>query len=194
MVTLIVVQLVLVISLNEPYQGRQSMKPNFIRAAIVAWFAVLSGCNRDDNGVEPGVQEADYHHLILTAENQEVSGELLAIDLAYTRKALSPGPRVMEAFLRFSDNLRYSSATQGEAIVAAGKTLVVQKREKGLLRIMAFSATSISELDSGLLATLRFEKTGTGTATLEILTDRPIFAPAETNQGLLVSDPLRIAL
>jgi len=170
------------------------MKFSFIRAAIVSWFAVLSGCSRADNGVEPGAQEADRHQLILAVENQGASGEQLAIDLQYTRKSSAPGPRVMEAFLRFSDNLRYSSATQGEAIVAAGKTLVVQERSNSLLRIMAFSATSISELDTGLLATLRFEKTGTGTATLEILTDRPIFAPAEIYQGLLVSDPLRIAL
>jgi hypothetical protein len=57
-----------------------------------------------------------------------------------------------------------------------------------------FSGSNVNRLSSGVLATYRFEKVGDEPANIEILTEQPIFAPAEANQGLIVSDPLNISL
>ena len=104
----------------------------------------------------------------------------------------SKGPRVMELFIETTPNLKFKEATTGEAITVAGKQMTVLQHEEGLLRTVVLSSSNINTLKTGRIVTYRFEKKDDAVAQLEILTERPIFAPAEVNEGLLVSDPLEI--
>ena len=118
------------------------------------------------------------------------SEDALSVRLDLNRRADSQGPRVAEILLRHSDNLRFVSTEAQEAVTTAGKELVAQARDDGVVRLVIFGTTSLSELDSGPLARLEFRKTGTGKATLSVLPEMPIFAPAAANQGLLLPEPL----
>lgn len=100
------------------------------------------------------------------------------------------GPRVMELTLKHSPSLKYISAIAGEALQQAGKQLIVQTPGSDRVRAVAYSSISLQDIDTGTLLSLRFERKEPGKATVEILTEKPIFAPAAANQGLIVSDPL----
>ena len=114
----------------------------------------------------------------------------LSVRLDFNRRPGKQGPRVAEILLGHSDNLAFVSAEAQGAVTAAGKELVAQARDGGVVRLVNVGTASLTELESGPLARLDLRKTGTGPATLKVLPEMPIFAPAEANQGLLLPEPL----
>lgn len=104
--------------------------------------------------------------------------ETRAWQLTLTRPADLEGPRMAEVLLRRGDGLRFTGSEPGLAAVRAGKRVVVQERPAGLLRLVVFAGSNMALLDSGPLASLTFEATGSGPDTLELLYDRSAFAPS----------------
>ncbi len=80
----------------------------------------------------------------------------------------------------------------GEALAAANKDLTVQDKGNGLFRVLAFSSSNTTPIGPGVLATLELERETEGPMRVEILTDRPMFAPQEAQQGLIVGDPIEL--
>lgn len=136
----------------------------------------------------PTIASADRPILRMTAEN--ASDDETVVSLQYIREAGRPGPRLAEIVVSYSENLEYLTSEEGKALVDAGKKLIVQNRESGKLRLVIFASENLLELDSGELARLRFRKHDGVSSRVEILTQKPIFAPEEANDGLLVSDPI----
>jgi hypothetical protein len=112
------------------------------------------------------------------------------VDVEYARAATTPGARVAEIVLQRSANLAFDGSSAGTAAAISGKTVVAQEKEGNRLRLIVYSNASISRMDSGVLATLRFTKRGTEPARLEIVPSGPILAPQEASEGLRVGDPL----
>jgi hypothetical protein len=119
-------------------------------------------------------------------------GKSHELALKYVRGEGASGPRVVELFVRLSKNLTYDDAEPGGAADRAGKDVVVQDKGDGLLRVLAYSSASLSELDTGDLVSLTVHKTGELPASAEILTDNPMFAPQAASDGLLVAEPLSL--
>jgi hypothetical protein len=101
-------------------------------------------------------------------------------------------PRVMELQLKHSPELEYKGADKGKALEAASKELVVQDKGPELVRALAFAGGNTNSIGSGTLVTFRFAAKGQGPYRLELLTDKPIFAPPQANAGLHVSDPVEV--
>ncbi len=134
--------------------------------------------------------EASLANTTLELTVLDQSEDTLSVRLDFNRRSDKQGPRVAEILLRLSDNLRFVSAEAQDAVTTAGKELVAQAKDGGVVRLVIFGTTSLSELESGPLARLEFRKTGAGKATLSVLPEMPIFAPVEANQGLLLPEPL----
>ncbi len=120
------------------------------------------------------------------------SADLVTVRLDYRRRAEQEGPRAAELFVALSDNLAYDSSEAGAAALAAGKQLVVQDKGGGELRVLLFGTQSLDRLDSGALLSLDLRRTGAGPATVEVLDRQPLFAPAESNTGVLLPEPLTL--
>ena len=138
-----------------------------------------------ESGVEASLGNATLQITVL-----EQTEDALSVRLDFNRRPDKQGPRVAEILLRHSDNLAFVSAEVQGAVTEAGKELVAQAKDGGVVRLVVFGTTSLSELESGPLARLDLKKTGPGKATLSILPEMPIFAPAPANQGLLLPEPL----
>lgn len=153
--------------------------------ALLAVVGCACGSEREPAPTPPPPQQPQ--DVALAAH---VSCEGSACTAEFTYQPAAPAARVAELRLAYSDNLRFVAASPGAALEAADKDLVAQAREPGVVRLVAFSASSTANIGPGVLATLRFERSGEERARLEILTDRPLFAPALANRGLTVSDPV----
>jgi len=102
----------------------------------------------------------------------------------------SSGPRVAEIKIAHSPNILLLEAEPGKSILNADKEMVAQQQEEGSIRIIIYGTSNLNALETGKLAKLFFEKKDRQPSTLEIVTQNPIFAPEQANQGLLVSDPV----
>ncbi len=111
------------------------------------------------------------------------------LELSYVRATKAEGPRVVELFIRHSQNLSFESVTPGEAAAAAGKEVIVQAKDPQTLRVLLFSSSNTQSLDTGALATIHLDR-NLGKARAEILLDKPLFAPQSAQDGLAVSDPV----
>lgn len=109
--------------------------------------------------------------------------------LSYVRGEKVEGPRVVELFIRHSGNLSFESVTPGDAATAAGKDVIVQAKDPQTLRVLLFSSSNTTSLESGTLATIHLSRVY-GKARAEILLDKPMFAPQSAQDGLAVSDPI----
>lgn len=144
----------------------------------------------DENKQNEPIRNAGIY-IFLTSQKSNAEDELATATLSIRRgKRASMGPRVMDVYLRLSGNLEYVSSEKGRALIDSSKELVVQRKGENMLRLVSYSSTSINELRSGVLAHLVFRKTDDMRAQVEILTDAPIFAPAQANEGLLVGEPI----
>lgn len=143
----------------------------------------------EDDNSEEHPAETDRPRISMIGFSDNAKVEVL---LDYVRETDSNyGPRIVELYMTYTNNMEYISSIEGDAIVKANKQLIIQnQKNKKQLRLVILASDNTNELDTGRLATLTFEKTDSEEATLRILTDKPIFAPTEANDGLLVSDPL----
>lgn len=89
-----------------------------------------------------------------------------------------------------SPNLSFVKYEVGDAATEAKKQLDVQERPDGTVRCVVFSTGNTSAMATGRVVTFRFSRLDGKGAQVDLLTKRPIFAPAAANEGLLVSDPV----
>ena len=122
----------------------------------------------------------------------ETDGEDVQLRVRFERPLAGSGPRVAEIVIERSDNLELVSAGAGEAAEAAGKQVVVQEQPDGALRVLMFAPGNVTELGSGAIAQLHLRRTGAAAAKLDLRTDKPLFAPAQANEGLRIGEPLQI--
>lgn len=133
---------------------------------------------------------SDRPKLSVRIREDKTDADKRIADIVFTKPTDAGGPRVAEIYLKYSDGLTYLSSIDGPAIDKAGKTLVVQNPEDGRLRLVIYGADNVNTIDGGILASVIFESDTQNTNTLEILTNRPVFAPSRVNDGLLVADPV----
>ena len=115
----------------------------------------------------------------------------VAVDLVYSPKEGQSGPRMVELFLQVGSGLTYASSTPLAAVDSAGKQLVVQPTDDGLVRTVIFATNNLERLQAGSLVRYIFLR-GTGPHHVELLDRHPIFAPADTEKGLTLGEPLII--
>jgi hypothetical protein len=115
-----------------------------------------------------------------------------SLSIEYRKKQNQPGPRVVELYVKYSAEIELVSYATGTATADGKKELIVQKVEVGLLRIIIYSSNNTNQLNSGSLVSLVFNKISGGSARFEMLVDKPIFAPPEANNGLIIGDPITV--
>ena len=169
--------------------GRSRMSRSVAWAALAA--LVLSGCSDSlgpgaPEGAEP-IAAVDGATLRLIASTQTATGT--AIDLYHNRPLAERGPRMMELFVQLSGDLRYLRHEPLAASLAAEKGLVVQPRDDGTLRIVLFATTNTLRIASGPLARLWLEG---ARGTVSFVNHRPIFAPPEADQAIVLGKPLTV--
>ena len=129
----------------------------------------------------------------------EPTGDGAVVDLHFNRGDKAEAPRMMELRLRLH-GLRYVSSEALSAATAAGKQVVVQDDE-GVLRTVIYATGNLNRLDSGPLVRYRLSREAsakvgfadpTGNARVEILEQRPIFAPPEADLGVTLGKPLEL--
>lgn len=165
-------------------------------------FSILTvSCNRAESTIDQS-QSDDRHGIDdpnLPPDDEKTSSirlereehpNLKKLNIVYQKGADAKGPRVAEIRLALSSDLNFVSAGAGDALEEANKELIGQKLEDGTVRLVAFAASNITEIGSGILASVLFESDGNGSSTVGILVDRPLFAPDEANQGLLVDEKI----
>lgn len=178
------------------------MKKIIITCIIVSVTLILASCEGSNSSISPievgpdsdctdcGVNDPTIENGTNLANRLEL--EALAeqgsstLTLTYSKANDSQGPRVAELRLSLSPDLTFVSAKAGSALTEAGKELISQVEEDGVIRLVALSGSSVSEIGSGVLATVQVTRSGNGLSTAELLLDRPLFAPAQANDGLLV--------
>ncbi len=135
------------------------------------------------------MEEMEQSRILIKTTTSQIEG---GIELVYVKEKSGEKkrPRIAEMFLEYSSNLEYKNADPGNSVLEAKKQLVVQEIEDGKLRVVVLAPDNTNELDTGTLCTLKFNKKGDGKARVAILTEQPIFAPDEANEGLLVGDPV----
>lgn len=166
--------------------------PVSVCLATVALF--VSACSADGQAAstpEPGPQvEASNcevaNCLWLSADEQD--GQVVV--RASRTSGDSVDPRVMEVRVRVT-GARFVSAEAAEATQAAGKQLVAQATDYGA-RFILFSSSNTHTIGAGDLFRARFEPTGDGDVSADILTDAPIMAPEEAAVGLHLGDPVTL--
>ncbi len=152
----------------------------------VKWEGSDGGVVTNDPAGDPDAtttNSSSRNRLLLEAAIGE-SGPFLT--LTHFKPSTTQGPRVAEIRLALSSDLTFVSAQAGSALNESGKELITQVDGNGVIRLVAVSASSVSEIGSGVLATVTVKRKGTGPSTAEILLDSPLFAPAVANEGLLV--------
>ena len=112
----------------------------------------------------------------------------LTVDVHFRRREQLEGPRAAEIWLKTNGSLRFSGSSPGAAANAAGKTVVAQAKPDGEVRLVLFATGNLDRLDSGVLARLTFERTAPGPADVELLAKMPVFAPPETNEGVILGE------
>ena len=176
----------------------------FLTARHFMLFAIVfvGACN-DDSKIENSTHEQADSEKEFDEDSELETGSLLALksignskspvaELLYIN-ANPKGesrPRVSEIILRKSKNIEYTGYELGDALKTAKKSLHIQETAQEYLRLVILASDNINPIDTGILATLTFEKSGTEKATISISTESPIFAPEEANIGLKVSDPI----
>jgi hypothetical protein len=170
-----------------------------IGVGLVALFSLL-GCHdtakkSENEAAEQGSSEAKAasnqpERQSIWMETVDDSGNP-SIQLKYANPE-EVGPRVAEIFLKHSGNLTYKNSVKGDSLTKSDKQLVVQEIEKGMLRVVILSAENTNSIGTGTLLTAMFEKTNDQPGRIEILTEQPLFAPEEANEGLIVGDPVTL--
>ena len=151
----------------------------------------LTGCadaSREFEDPREVVDEVADRPTLSLALMQE-SGGKSTVQLRFAKPSEAAGPRVLELRLKL-EGLKAAKVSKGAALASAGKELISQTKEPGILRLIAYSSASTAEVGSGVLAELELDHTPGKKGRLTILTDRPLFAPELAQAGLLVGDAL----
>ena len=121
----------------------------------------------------------------------ESEGADAVVDLHFTRGDSAKAPRMMELRLRLH-GLRYVSSEALSGVTTAGKELVVQDDE-GVLRTVVYATGNLNRLDTGPLVRYRLvREASAGEARVEILSQRPVFAPPEADLGVTLGPALDV--
>jgi hypothetical protein len=131
---------------------------------------------------EPNVEQPK-----LWLETSDEAG-LNKVAVRYARPQGFVGPRVVELSVVYTGNLTFQKHAIGKGLSEARKQLIVQHQSESRLRVIAFAADNLNEIESGVLVELYFQKQQGGSATVEIDLSKPIFAPDEANFGLTVDN------
>lgn len=146
-----------------------------------------------DNGVDDVIRVNPVLglevHVIPSESDEQSTG--LEVHVDFERSPQAAGPRIAELYIEHSENMQWVDATAGPAAVASNKTVLGQAKSNGRVRVIVYSA-SAEQLESGRIASLRFEGTGDGPFTVRLSDDNQIFAPVEANGNLLVGDAVVI--
>ena len=136
--------------------------------------------------------DSEKNRTTLSLKKESSQDDTLVVSVEFVNNDQNKKPRIAEYYIKHTGNVEYLSFEKGNAVYLVQKDMVVQKKSDGFLRTVVFSSSNLNTLDSGTIATYTFKRLDDGEVTFEILTDKPIFAPSEANEGLLVGDPLSI--
>jgi len=163
-------------------------------AALTALTLITAGCGEGHVGSSGDGDGPPTFETTVGLALVEERADRVVVDLWYTPAEGVPGPRAVELWLRIPAGLDYLGADPGEAVTAAGKTLVDQPRDDGELRLVAYGTASLERVAAGRLATLRFavDPQASGPQAIEVLDRMPMFAPADANAQLSLPGPLVI--
>jgi hypothetical protein len=168
----------------------------FILACVLSMTA---GCANHKSGTDPGdgpesrTQPAMGDRPRVWLESSSTAeDDSIDLDLSYQQGKDVDGPRVLEIRLSSEGPFELESATAGDALTQAGKELKAQQPEPGVIRLLAYSASSTKAVHGGVLAHLTLHRTGPGKGRFDIITDRPLFAPQSAQAGLTIGDPLEL--
>jgi hypothetical protein len=162
-----------------------------------ALLVLVAGCAQE---MPPPVQEGGAPEaeapqrapldVTLALETQALTDREAVVNLRFARQPGLEGPRAAEIFLETSDNLKLSHSLPLEGAQAAGKQLVVQEPSPGLLRVILYATSNLNPMDSGPLASLRFQRTAPGDAYVDFASGQVSLAPAQAARGLRLSPKL----
>ena len=113
-------------------------------------------------------------------------GENVVVDVTFRANAKREGPRVAELWLRYDAGLAFDQAEAGAAATSAGKQLIAQTPETGMVRLALFATGNLTRIGSGVLARVTFHRTAPGAQSVVLVDKRPVFAPADTDLGVLL--------
>ena len=99
-------------------------------------------------------------------------------------------PRMVDVHVRWSKGWTLQGNAQGSATSASQKMLVVKPVSDREARVIVFSSSNTERLGDGSLAELTLSGSGKGSA--EIIPSPPMLAPADTEQGLHIGDPISL--
>lgn len=135
---------------------------------------------------EPSGKAANELSLVLV---EDADGQAV-VDLVYSRPADIPGPRMMELYIKPSEEVKFLSGEALSSVQAAGKELVLQEQADGQVRTVVYTTANLNRLEPGPLVRYRFS-VGQPGAMLELVDRRPLFAPAEAD-GVVLAEPLQL--
>lgn len=160
----------------------------------VLLLSLLGSCTLENpNSIqqeEKNTIEVD-ENISLYAEDINEDKQTISVLVKYNPSLSQSTPRIMELFLRTSNNMQLMSGTAGEAVEKSGKEFIVQEKESGIIRTVVYAASNTNTIEEGVIGTYVFSYTPDAKRLVaEILTDKPIFAPEAANEGLLICEPL----
>ena len=162
-----------------------------IAVRVMALICIFLPSCVQPHGARSGAVPEQNENASVAGSELKLAGDEDRLTIQYVRgTSARHGPRVVDLLIAHSDNLSFVSAQPGPAATAANKMVIVQKASRTKLRVLLFSGGNTNELDSGLLTTLRMQRTDERPARAEILLERPLFAPAAALEGLAMSDPV----
>jgi hypothetical protein len=156
------------------------------KLGLSALVFVLAACSPEGSrSPSGGASKEQGATLSLSVYDDAGSRSRVALSL---RGELQAPARVAEIWLAYTPNLRLVDSAAGAAV--GNKAFVVQPRAGGRLRTIVYSATDLSGIGEGTVGSYVFERIGPGEATIQIVPQGQVFAPAGANEGLVVGDPL----
>lgn len=99
-------------------------------------------------------------------------------------------PRMVDVHVRWSKGWALQAHAAGSATTGSQKTLYIKPVSDTEARVIVFSSANTDRLGDGVLAELTLGGGGKGSA--EIIATPPMLAPAETEQGLHIGDPISL--
>jgi hypothetical protein len=160
---------------------------NYARIGTALLALTIAGCRAGSSTVGTRPDGDGRSKLWLTASN---GGDTVTLTVNY-EKGKTAAPRVADIRIAHSEVLALASSVAGTSAVAAGKELTTQAPTPGLVRLVLLSRDT-RELGAGTLAKLTFRRVAAGPVKLDIVMDKPVFAPPESMQGLVMGNPIEL--
>ena len=166
-----------------------------IRTSMFIVSTLALGCARSpDNMSSPILDTPDIPstRVVDSSRLWLVKGRDSDLSIMRSSPDAARDPRMLELWLKTTNVAAVAHSEPGEALTAAHKELTIQDKGNGLFCVLAFSSSNVTPIGPGEIATLELERDADGPMRVEILTDRPMFAPQEAQQGLIVGDPIEL--